>query len=142
MIALDVNIIVSAFRRDAPDHNEMRHWLERAVNAHEPVGITDAILGAAVRILTNPRVFTPPTPLADALREATRLRAHAGTVTLAAGRQHWEVFTSLCEKADARGNLVADAQHAAVAVEHGASWVSKDRDFAKFPELRWKHPLD
>lgn len=43
--------------------------------------------------------------------------------------------------ADARGNLVADAYHAALAIEHGVEWVTTDRDYARFPGLRWRHPL-
>ena len=142
MLALDVNIIVSAFRADAPDHAQMRVWLEAAVNRPEPVGVSDAVLGAAIRIVTNARVFSPVTPLAHALSEATRLRDHPGVVTLSPGARHWEIFVGLCRSADARGNLVADAQHAALALEHGATWISKDRDFARFRELRWRHPLD
>lgn len=142
MLALDVNVIVSAFRADAPDHGPVRAWLEAAVDGPERVGISDAVLGGVVRVLTNVRVFTPPTPLEHALSEATRLRAQPGVVTLSPGARHWEIFDRLCRSADARGNLVADAQHAAVALEHGATWISKDRDFARFRELRWRHPLD
>lgn len=141
MLALDVNILVSAFRTDAPDHEAMRGWLERSVNGAEPVGVSDSVLAAVVRILTHPRVFTPRTPLEAALRETTRLRDHPGVVRLVPGARHWDVFQRLCRSADVRGNLVTDAQHAAVAVEHGATWISKDRDFARFPELRWRHPL-
>ena len=54
--------------------------------------------------------------------------------------RHWELVARLCREADARGNLVADAQHAAVAIENGATWVSLDRDFARFPGLRWVVP--
>jgi predicted nucleic acid-binding protein len=87
-------------------------------------------------------VFSPVTPLLHALSEATSLRDHPGVVTLSPGTRHWEIFDRLCRSADARGNLVADAQHAAIAVEHGATWISKDRDFARFQDLRWRHPLD
>lgn len=142
MLALDVNVILSAFRADAPDHLQMREWLEGAVADPEPVGVSDAVLGGAVRVLTNARVFSPVTPLLHALSEATNLREHPGVVTLSPGERHWEIFERLCRSADARGNLVADAQHAAYAVEHGATWISKDRDFARFTELRWRHPLD
>jgi len=48
----------------------------------------------------------------------------------------------LCRRTHARGDLIADAQHAALALEHGSEWVSFDRDFARFPDLRWRHPLD
>jgi len=142
MLAVDVNVVVSAFRVDAPDHEEMRVWLEGAVDGAEPLGVSEAVLAGAVRILTHPRIFTPATPLTHALEEVSRLREHAGAVTLSPGARHWEIFDGLCRSADVRGNLVADAQHAAVAIEHGATWISKDRDFARFPELRWRHPLD
>lgn len=142
MLAVDVNIIVSAFRADAPDHAELRRWLEGAVNDPEPVGVSDAVLAGAVRVLTHPRVFSPVTPLPIALSEAMKLRAHSGVVVLVPGGRHWEIFDRLCRAGDARGNLVADAQHAAIAIEHGATWMTKDRDFARFQELRWRHPLD
>lgn len=142
ILVLDINILVSAFREDAADHAEMRAWLERAVEDPEPVGVTDAVLGGALRIVTNPRVFTIATPLGEALAQASDLRHHPGAVTLSPGQRHWEIFERLCRAADARGNLVADAQRAAIAIEHSATWVSKDRVFARFQELRWRHPLD
>ena len=58
------------------------------------------------------------------------------------GARFWEIFRILCERADARGNLVADAAHAALAIEHDADWITADRDFARFPGLHWRHPLD
>jgi toxin-antitoxin system PIN domain toxin len=125
MLALDVNVIVSAFRADAPDHIPMRQWLENAVNDPEPVGISDSVLGGTVRILTSARVFDPVTPLVHAWSESATLRDHPGVVTLSPGTRHWEVFERLCRAADARGNLVADAQRAAIAVEHGATWVDR-----------------
>ncbi len=142
MLALDVNVIVSALRADAPDHGELRRWLEDAVNAPEVVGVSDAVLAGVVRVVTHVRVFAKPTPLPQALGETTRLREQVGVTTLSPGPRHWQIFAELCRAAGARGNLVADAQHAAVAVEHGATWISKDRDFARFVGLRWRHPLD
>lgn len=141
MIALDVNVVLSALRTDAADHEGMRDWLQQSVDDPELVGVSDAVLGAVVRILTNPRAFKTPTPLAQAMAQAAALRAHIGVMTLAPGPQHWGIFQRLCLAAKARGNDVADAQHAALAIEHGATWISKDRDFARFPGLRWRHPL-
>jgi len=56
------------------------------------------------------------------------------------GARHWEIFTNLCRESNARGNLVADAYHAALALEHGARWLTLDRDFARFPQLDWTTP--
>ncbi|PYQ24292.1 MAG: hypothetical protein DMF79_02095 [Acidobacteria bacterium] len=53
----------------------------------------------------------------------------------------WEIFKRFCRDYGIRGSLVADAYFAALAVESGSEWVTTDRDFARFPELRWRHPL-
>jgi predicted nucleic acid-binding protein len=82
-----------------------------------------------------------PTALEDALAQVTALRAADGGVRVASGPRHWEVVERLCRFADARGNLVFDAEVAAVAVEFGATFVSLDRDFARFQGLRWSRPL-
>jgi len=142
VIIPDVNVLIGAFRPDAPAHPAMRAWLERAVADAELLGLTDAVLGGVVRITTNARVFAAPSTLAEVLGQIDALRAADGVVRVTPGPRHWEVFSGLCRSADARGNLVADAQHAAVAVEHGATWVTLDRDFARFPGLRWRTPLD
>ena len=63
-------------------------------------------------------------------------------VPVAPGPRHWEVFTDLVQRAGCRGGLVSDAYHAAVAIEHGCEWITTDRDYARFPGLRWRHPLD
>lgn len=142
MIALDVNVIIPALRLDADDHKLMRDWLQRAVDGSEEVGISDAVFGGVVRIVTNPRVFRVPSSLEQALVHVSALRDAGRVQTLVPGPRHWEIFVSLCRAVDARGNDVADAQHAALAVEHGATWISTDRGFARFPGLRWRHPLD
>ncbi|WP_136518116.1 MULTISPECIES: type II toxin-antitoxin system VapC family toxin [Cellulomonas] len=142
MILPDVNVLVGAFRPDAPQHDGLRAWLESAVNGPETLGVTDAVLGGTLRVLTHPRVFARPTPLRDALAQVEALRSHPDVVRVAPGARHWEIVTRLCTAADARGNLVADAQHAAVAVEHGATWVSQDRDFSRFPGLRWRPAVE
>lgn len=140
MLALDVNVIVSAVRQDAPDHEAVRSWLEAAVADPEPVGISDAVLTGALQILTHPRVFNPPTPLDHALSELGRLRDSTGVVRLVPGPGHWARVDDVCRGAEARGSLVADAAHAALAMEHGCTMISKDGDFARFSGLRWRRP--
>lgn len=142
MILPDVNVLVGAFRADAPQHGALRAWLEGAVADPEDLGLTDAVLAGTVRVLTHPRVFARPTPLDVALGQVADLLAADGVVRITPGPRHWALVDELCRAADARGNLVPDAAHAAVAVEHGALWVTLDRDFARFPRLRWASPLD
>lgn len=142
MLVVDVNVLVSAFFRQAPDHEQMRTWLAGAVADREPLGVSDVACVGAVRVLTHRRVFDPPTPLPTALDQVAALRGNPGVLTLVPGPRHWVIVDELCRAGAATANLVADAGHAAVGVEQGATWISKDRDFARFPGLRWRHPLD
>jgi len=141
VIIPDVNILVGAFRSDAAGHVLLVEWLENAVAAPELLALTDSVLGGTLRVITHPKVFALPTPLDRALEQIESLRSSDGVARVAPGHRHWELFTQLCRQGDARGNLVADAQHAAVAIENNALWVTLDRDFARFPGLRWTSPF-
>ncbi len=141
MILLDVNVLVYAFRQDADRHDEYRSWLDKRVAAHEAFGISELVLSGALRILTHPRVFIPPTPLEKALAYVVAVRAQPNCVLVQPGPRHWDIFTDLCKRSGAKGNLIADAYHAALAIEHGCEWITTDRDYARFAGLRWRHPL-
>jgi toxin-antitoxin system PIN domain toxin len=141
MIIPDVNVLVYAARDDSPRHGEYRAWLVSAMDGAEAVGLSELVLSGVVRVLTHPRVFTPPMPVADALAYVEALRAQPRAVMLRPGERHWSIFAALCRDGDARGNLVADAYHAALAIEAGAEFVTTDRDFARFPGLRWRVPV-
>lgn len=92
--------------------------------------------------MTHPRVFDRPSPLAKALAFAEEVRSPAHCVPVAPGEGHWAIFLRLCRSAVARGNLVPDAYLAALAIEWGCEWITTDRDFSRFPGLRWRHPLE
>lgn len=134
-------MLVYAFYVEAPEHERYRDWLRSAVDSPEPVAVSDLVLSSFVRITTNPRVISPPIPLPNALAFADTLRAAPGVVIVAPGGRHWEIFGRLCREAGARGNLVTDAYLAALAIESGGELITTDRDFARFPGLRWRHPL-
>jgi predicted nucleic acid-binding protein len=70
-----------------------------------------------------------PRPLDDALW----LRRRPNARIVRAGDRHWRIFEDLCLRTQAQGALIADAPHAALAIEHGCDWISFDRDFARFP---------
>ena len=142
MRLVDVNVLVYAFRADAPGHAAHRAWVESLVGSDEAYAVSDQVLAGFLRVVTHPRVFHPPTPIAPALAFAKAFRERANAVLLAPGARHWSIFTGLCRKATARGNLVPDAWLAALAIESGCELVTTDRDFARFPGLRWRHPLD
>ncbi len=141
MIVPDVNVLVYAARTDVERHGEFRAWTEGALRGREAVGLSELVLSGVVRVLTHPGIFDPPLPLGDALAYVDALRRQPRAVALRPGERHWEIFTALCMSGAARGNLVADAYHAALVMEVGATLVTTDRDFARFPGLRWRHPL-
>ena len=138
MLIPDVNVLVAAYRTDHDHHAVARLWLQSATADVEPIGLTDGVLAAVVRIVTDPRIFRFPTTPAQAFGELDKLRAESHVVR--PGRSWWSIFARLCDQASARGPLVADAAHAATAIEAGATWVTFDRDFARFPGLRWQTP--
>lgn len=141
MKLLDVNVLVYAHREDAPRHADHHAWLRGLLDGNEPFGLTGTVLTGFVRIVTHRRVFDPPSPMQVALAFANDVRNHVNCVPLEAGARHWGIFKDLCVLADARGNLVTDAHLAALAIESGSELISSDRDFARFPRLRWAHPL-
>lgn len=140
MVLLDVNVLVNAMRADAPRHAEIRTYVEGLRQAPHPFAISDLVLSGALRVLTHPRVFVPPTPVSDARAFVDAMRATPNVVVLAPGPRHWSLFCTLLDESGASGNLIADAWHAALAIEHGCEWISDDADFARFPQLRWRRP--
>jgi uncharacterized protein len=142
MILPDVNVLVYAFRDASPDHARYRDWLRARVAAHEAFALSDLVLSGVLRVLTHPGVFSPPTPTDAAFEFVDALRAQPNAVLISPGPRHWEIFSGLCEDARAKGNLIPDAYHAALAMEHGCEWITTDRDYSRFRGLRWRHPLD
>lgn len=141
MVLCDVNVLVYAHREDTADHVAYREWLESVVNGPGAYAVADLALSGFLRVVTHPRVFRKPTPLKTALAFATQVRDQSNAVIVGPGPRHWEIFTRLCVTARVKGNLVPDAYFAALAVESGSEWITTDRSFARFPGLRWRHPL-
>ena len=141
MVLPDVNVLVYAHREDASQHAGCRAWVEAAINGNEAFGLSDLVLSGFLRVVTHPKVFARPSPLADALEFTEQLRTRPNGVAVAPGPRHWAIFRALCTGAGAKGNLVPDAYLAAMAIESGCEWISTDRDFSRFKGLRWRHPL-
>jgi toxin-antitoxin system PIN domain toxin len=142
VILPDVNVLVHAFRGDASDHKACRKWLQSAINGEARYGISPQVLSFVVRVTTHPKVFVQPSSLAEVFRFCDALLAQSHCVVVRPGERHWQIFKRLCVHADARGNLVPDAWLAALAIEAGCEWITLDRDYARFPGLRWRLPSD
>ncbi len=134
-------MLVYAQRGGTAEHEKIGAWLEKIANAGAPFGLSTLVLSGTLRVLTHPRVFVKPTSLQRALAFVDSLRARPNCVVIEPGPRHWRIFVDLCRVTGAGGNEIPDAYHAALAMESGSEWITTDRGFSRYEELRWRHPL-
>jgi toxin-antitoxin system PIN domain toxin len=141
VILPDVNVLVYAYRREAPNHAAYASWLAAVVAGQDEFALADQCLTGILRIVTNPRIFADPAPTGDALRFVERLRAARRGRPVAATSSTWELLAAnVSQDQGIRGNLVPDAYLAALAVSHGCKLATADRGFARFPDLQFFDP--
>lgn len=102
--------------------------------------VADATWASFIRLATDRRIFVAPTPLDEAFGFLRSVRSQPQHVAIGPGERHLQIFEKLCHDADAIGDLAADAYLAAIAMEQDLEVISLDRDFARFPGLRWRRP--
>lgn len=142
MLMLDVNVLIYAHRRDTPDHAAIRRWLEETINGPVVYGVPDVVFSGFLRIVTHPQIFRPASTLNEALTFVNEIRSQPSFLPVRSSPRHWQVFEELCRATKVKGNLVPDAFLAALAIETGSEWITTDRDYARFPGLKWRHPLE
>jgi uncharacterized protein len=140
MILPDVNVLIYAFRLDMPQHAVSRSWLVEVVSGDARFGLSPLALSAMVRITTNPRAYKMPSTTNEAFQFCENLLAQPHCQIVEPGERHWDIFKQLCVVTDTRGSRVSDAWFAALAIESGCEWITFDRDYARFPGLRWRAP--
>jgi toxin-antitoxin system PIN domain toxin len=140
MILPDVNVLIYAFRQDVPEYAICRPWLQRVINGDEAFGISRLALSAVVRVTTSPRFYNSPNTLKDAFGYCEDLLQQPHCQIVEPGERHWDIFQRLCTSTDTRGPRVTDAWFAALAIEWGCEWITLDRDYARFPGLKWGVP--
>ncbi len=140
MLMPDVNVLVYAHRRDEAVHAPYAAWLKGLVDGVEPFSLSVLVAVGFVRVVTNPRIYGDPTPLPVALAVVEQLASHPRCRVATPSDGHLAEVIRLCRATDATGKLVADAQHAALAIAEGCTWVTRDRDFSRFEAhgLRWQ----
>ncbi|HEV8637478.1 MAG TPA: type II toxin-antitoxin system VapC family toxin [Chloroflexota bacterium] len=141
MILVDANLLLYAHVASLPRHVAARAWLDGRLNGTASVGLPWPSLLAFVRLVSNPRVFERPEPVADAWRQVESWLDCPPVWIPQPTDRHREVLGQLLRRPGARANLVPDAHLAALAIEHGLLLCSTDGDFARFPGLRWEDPL-
>lgn len=137
----DLSLLLYAVDESATQHRAARRWWETTLSGSETVGLAWTVLLGFVRLTTNPRVVLAPMDADTALDYVERWLAHPITTPVDPTPHHARVLRDLLGATGTAGNLVADAHLAALAIEHGAVLCSADRDFGRFPGLRWSDPL-
>jgi len=140
MILPDVNVLIYAFRADSPRHAVYKKWLNGIVLGDERFGMSPLALSAVCRITTDSRIFTKPSTLDEAFAYADNLLSQPHCEIVEPGERHGPIFRDLCVKTGTRGPRMSDAWFAALAIEHGCTFVTFDRDYARFPGLSWQVP--
>ena len=138
---VDANLLLYAVDRGSPFHDAARAWLRDQLNGGSRVGLPWQSLISFLRLVTNPRLFDQPLSAADAWACVTDWLAAEVVWVPRPGDRYAQVLGDLVLRHDVRGNLVPDAELAALAVEHGLAIYSADSDFARFPEVEWRNPV-
>lgn len=141
MTILDINILLYAHDPESPQHLAARAWLDNLIVSPEVIGLPWLTIWGFVRISTNQRIRPHPKAAADAFQRVREWLAQPGVILVQPGARHLELLERLVIEGQAAGPLLTDAALAALALENGASLASTDRDFSRFPGLRWINPL-
>ena len=141
MILLDANVLLYAYDRSSAHHEPARAWFESALRGQEPVRFAWVTLLAFMRIATNPRAFARPLALGEAFGIVEQWLSVPLTGILQPTERHLDLLRATAVPGQARGPLLADAHLATLAIEHGATLCTTDRDFVRFQGLRHLNPL-
>jgi toxin-antitoxin system PIN domain toxin len=140
LILLDANILVYAHTPESPHRERAGAWLDAVFNSSARVGLPWPTLLAFARLMGNPSVVSKPVPLHQAWTRVEEWLALPQTWTPLPTDRHPEIISRLIAE-ESRADLAADAHLAALAIEHGLTVCSTDRDFTRFREVRWENPL-
>lgn len=140
MILLDVNVVFPLLADGHANHAIAREWFADVVRSGELYGFPVAVLHSHLRLVTNRTTLDPPASIGEAFATVGGLLGHARFRWIEAGERHLDLMYETCIAGGATRNLINDAALAAIAIENGAGIASFDRDFARFPGLRWIVP--
>ncbi len=142
MIALDTNILVYAHRIDSNWHGSADVSVTKLAEAGVPWAIPWPCIHEFIAIVTHPRIYNPPTPLADAIEQVECWLEAPGLVLLAEAPSYWTSFRRLLEQAKVIGPRVHDARVAGLCLQYGVTelWTA-DRDFGRFKGIAVSNPL-
>jgi toxin-antitoxin system PIN domain toxin len=141
-VLLDANLLLWAHHRQFRQHEPARDWLASTLSATPVVGIPWPSVLAFLRISTHPRALERPLELATAWDTARGWIERSNVRTPAPTDAHPELLAEMLIAGRATADHTTDAHLAALAIEWGLVLVSADRDFARYPGLRWHDPSE
>jgi toxin-antitoxin system PIN domain toxin len=141
VIVLDANVLLYAYHLRSPAHERAKAWLEAAFAGPEPVRLPWQTILAFLRLTTNPKVFDAPLAIDEAVGTVSGWFGLPAVALIDPGERYWTVLQALLVESQVSGPLVTDAALAALAIEHGATLCTTDRDFRRFAGLKLLNPL-
>jgi len=141
VIVVDANLLIYSYDSHSSNHAKSRAWLERTFSGTEAVGLPWQTVSAFLRVVTNRRLPGSRLVVEQAVQVVQEWLEQPNVRLLAPGDDHWLLFRQMIVEGRASGPLVSDAHLAALTIEYGGVLYTADRDFARFPGLRWMNPL-
>jgi uncharacterized protein len=141
MIIIDANILLYAYDSSSSHHQKARQWIERTLSSEPPVGLPWQSVVAFLRIMTNPRFPGQRFTVLEVADVVEQWLEQPNVQLLSPTENHWSVLRHMMIEGQAHGPLISDAQIAALTIEYGGVLHTTDRDFTRFPKLRWTNPL-
>ena len=142
MILIDVNLLLYAYDSSSSEHLTAKIWWEDALSATEIVGLPWHTILGFIRISTNHRILEQPFSLQQVTDIVDSWLSLPMVKLVGPDINHWQRFKVLLVNTQSPANYVPDAHLATLAIEYGATLYSTDRDFARFPGLQWRNPLN
>jgi uncharacterized protein len=141
VIVVDANILIYSYDSGSSQYTKARAWVEKTFSGLESIGLPWQTVTAFLRVMTNTRLPGPRLSLEQAAHLVDEWLERPNVRVLSPGDEHWILLRRMIVEGQASGALISDAQLAALTIEYGAVLHTTDRDFARFPGLRWTNPL-
>jgi uncharacterized protein len=141
VIVIDANLLLYAYSAPTTKQEKALTWLEATFSSGDSVGLSWQVISAFIRIASNPKLPQLRRPVEEVARRVDQWLEQPSVRVLVPGDNHWNIFRQMIVEGQASGDLVSDAQIAALTIEYGGVLHTTDRDFARFPGLRWTNPL-
>jgi len=141
VIVVDANLLIYSYDTASPHHKRSRAWVEKIFSGAEPVGLPWQTITAFLRVVTNRKLPVSSLTVEQAAQIVEGWLEQPNVRIIVAGHEHWFILKRMIIEGQASGPLISDAEIVALTLEYGGVLYTADRDFARFPGLRWTNPL-